>query len=196
MKVLFFFITSLLSISAYTQPQDYMDSAKVTFLFPCKIAEDSSELTIKVIFHSTSRNAVFTYAKLVDGDSGDEDANIYFDFEKLDGLNYKSYIVSYYHKMSEIKTDSICRDVPKRKLHSLSTDTLSYNLLMIGGGFDAGKYRMKIHLRKNCKINLPKGDGDTWLSEIDYLASKWFYFQVNKAINPKIYNEEEYQFDK
>jgi hypothetical protein len=189
MKFFISIILSLLSLFAIGQSQTDLDIINTSFLFPKKVAKDSSDLTFKVVFHNTSQRTEFVYNTLVEGGPDDEDANMYIDVEKFDGLNYKYYTLRFYHKMSEIKTDSICRDVPKRELHSLSTNTLSYNLLMIGKHFEPGKYRFKIHLRRSCKIFLPKGDGDTWYSEIDYIASKWLYFQVNNAISGSISSE-------
>lgn len=185
------FISIILSLSLFANAQSsgVQERVKVSFVFPNKVAKDSSDLTFNVVFHNTSRETKFAYAALIDGGPNDEDANMYIDVEKLNGLKYEYYPIRFYHKMSEIKIDSICRDVPKRELNSLSTDTLSYNLLMIGKYFEPGKYRIKIHLRRSCKIFLPKGDGDTWYSEIEYIASEWLYFKANNAIFSSVSSE-------
>jgi hypothetical protein len=189
MRTVILYLLIFLSLFANAQSSNSLDNVNVSFEISSKVAKDSSDLTFKVVFNNTSRRTEFVYNTLVDGGPDDEDANMYLDIEKFDDLNYKYYTLRFYHKMSEIKTDSICRDVPKRELHSLSTDTLSYNLLMIGKHFEPGKYRFKIHVRRSCKIFLPKGDGDTWYSEIDYIASKWLYFQVKNAISGSISSE-------
>lgn len=155
---------------------------KTSFIFPTNVVKDSSDLTFKIIFHNTSKKTAFVYTTLVHSSPGDEDGNIYVDVEKFDGHNYKYYPLVFYHKMSETKTDTICRDIDKRGLESLSSDTLSFNLLMIGKYFESGKYRFKVKVRKRCKIILPKGDGDTWHADINYVSSNWLYFQASRSI--------------
>jgi hypothetical protein len=182
MKFFISIILSLLSLFAIGQSQTDLDIINTSFLFPKKVAKDSSDLTFKVVFHNTSKKTAFAYSALVHGKLDDEDCNLNIVVQKFNGHDYEHYPLGYYRKMSETKNDSICRDITKHEWRPLSTDTLSYNLLMAGRYFESGKYRFKVHLRKSGKIILPKGDGDTWHSEIDYIDSKWFYFQSNYDI--------------
>lgn len=185
MKFLFSIILNILSFFASSQSRNDINFVKVSFIFSTKIATDSSDLTFKVVFHNASKNSSLVYSELVHGSPNDDDCNFYIVVEKLNGHNYEYYPLGYYSKLDESRTDTTCHDLAKRKLPPLSSDTLTYNLMMIGKYFDPGKYRFKVYLRKRCKILMSKVEEKLWHAEINYVASKWLYFQAPKQIFSK-----------
>jgi hypothetical protein len=187
--ILFFELASLIGLA-----QGKPDSLQIRFLFQSKTVSDSADLTVSVVYKNLTNHSVDVYSYLEEGDRGDRFFNFNVEMEKFDQKQFIYYPMRFYSNPLLYRMEDSLRhyDLPKKKLLSFASDTLSINLLTIGRMLPPGRYRFRAHLRVKTlpdtrAYNDPNFETPPPSDEIIYVASKWFIFTVNREISARSY---------
>lgn len=148
--------------------------------FSKKIADDSTDLNLKIIYLNKGNQIDSIYKYFIEGDRQDEDKNI--NTEKFKEGRYKHYGLRYYQKINQERPSDKCDDLPKKIINPQKSDTVVFNLLKAGGVYEEGKYRFKAFVRTGCVINGRGTHYNPIDPDIKYAESKWIYFEVKKLI--------------
>lgn len=188
MKTIILVILTLSVIELKSQIKN--DSMNIIFLFSDNSHLDTGRFDFKVVYQNKQKKDIEIYQSLEEGDRGDRFYNIFIEVQKKENGVFHRYPIRYYRNaMQNQISDSTIRhfDLPKKKLKSLSSDTLTINLLKIAKVFDTGEYRFRGYLRvKTIQNTVPYNDSTLETpppeDKIEYRTSKWFYFAIKKYI--------------
>ena len=167
-------ILFLNAVQLYSQEPVYPKDETCRFsFFEGKIA-DTNKLNLKIRYFNTEKDTILMPIKLIDGIKYDPFGNFYLEMEKFSGGKYERFVdmhIDYFYGDSNPE--------PKRayiKLKPGDSGELNFNLISRIGAFYKGKYKMRVHLLKTPINDPPK-------CPMEYVTSRWFYFQVVKDMN-------------
>ena len=172
----------LLSISVtmlYSQTPKFPDTSTYSFFFFEGQISDTSKLELKVKYKNYDNQNILIHKNLIDAIEYGQVGNFYLDMERLMEGEYEKFVDKSvdYSLMEERPQDRSYYN----ELRPGQSAVLKFNLISRIGAFYKGKYRIRINLLK-VPNNYPVR------YEIEYVTSRWFYFEVIKDLDYHVIN--------
>lgn len=188
MKYIITYFTAFLLLVLNSYAQKPKDSISVQFLFKGGVIQSPEELIIVLLIKNISKDSVYAYKYLEEGNLSDNLANFSYDLEIREDSGYKNAKWRYYTTRRDAGSFDSLRhfDLPKKLIGPQSIDTLSFELLS-QGGLNKGVYRFRAHLRvseirNNTIYTDSKFETEPPYDIINYITSEWFYFELTKPM--------------
>jgi len=165
------------AVPLHSQEPVYPKDKTYRFLFFEGEIADTNRLNLKIRYSNTEKDTILMPIKLVDGIKYDPFGNFFLEMEKFSDGKYGRFVdmnIDYFYGDSTPEPKSIYI-----KLKPGDSGELSFNLISRIGAFYKGKYKMRVHLLKT-----PLNDPPKW--PMEYVISRWFYFQVVKDMDYRV----------
>jgi hypothetical protein len=171
------FLTIIVSQDLFCQKISHSQGLVIHFAFPEGRITDSNKLVLHIEYKNATKDSLFIYDSLIDGNKHDFYGNLYTEFEKLKNGKYIDVVdVSY----DEFIGDSTPQPILKYAvLKPYDSVRVKYNLMGRAGFVAKGTYRIRFNL-----LLIPKKSSKQYGRR--YRTSRWFYFEVTRRFQRPI----------